>query len=248
MPRKLRVAEALCLVGWATGKFLARASATHTADLLSSLTHLGLVGAQALRLLVHHQFIRKLPGPDARSWVYQLNDDSFSNYPPMDDPLPRWNQPWDKKWRLLNFDIPSRPTILRQRLSRWLHRNRLGNLQHSVWICPTPPPDLSELFSKGMDPHTLLLWESSTPHGIRPVDLVKQAWDFLKINESYELVIQRALQSRRPEKIREATLLWHRALAGDPLLPRELYPKDYLGFKTMDVLRKVWLKHISGPS
>ncbi len=248
MPRKLRVAQALCLVGWATGKFLARASAIHTADLLSSLTHLGLVGTQALRLLVHHQFIRKFPGPDARSWVYQLNDDSLSNYPPMDDPLSRWNQPWDKKWRLLNFDIPSRPTILRQRLSRWLHRNRLGNLQHSVWICPTPPPDLSELFSKGMDPHTLLLWESSTPQGIRSVDLVKQAWDFLKINESYELVIQRALESRRPEKIREATLLWHGALAGDPLLPRELYPKDYLGFKAMDVLRKVWLKHISSPS
>jgi DNA-binding transcriptional regulator PaaX len=99
-----------------------------------------------------------------------------------------------------------------------------------------------------MDPHTLLLWESSTPNGIRTVDLVKQAWDFLKINESYDLVIQRALQSRRPEKIREATLLWHRALAGDPLLPRELYPKDYLGFKTMDVLRKIWLKHISDPN
>ena len=248
MARKLRVAEALCLVGWATGKFLSRSTPINTSDLLSSFTHLGLVGVQALRLLVHHQFIRKFPGADDRSWVYQLNDEYLSKYPPMDDPFSRWNQSWDKKWRLLNFDIPSRPTILRQRLSRWLHRNRLGNLQHSVWICPTPPPDLSELFSKGMDPHTLLLWESSTPHGIRPVDLVKQAWNFLKINESYELVIQRALESRRPEKIREATLLWHRALAGDPLLPRELYPKDYLGFKTMDVLRKVWREDFSGPS
>ena len=248
MPRKLRVAEALCLVGWATGKFLARTTAINTSDLLASLTHLGLAGAQALRLLVHHQFIRKVPGSEARSWVYQLNDESWSNLSPMDDPLQRWNQPWDKKWRLLNFDIPSRPTILRQRLSRWLHRNRFGNLQHSVWICPTTPPDLSELFINGINPHTLLLWESSTPKGIRPVDLVNQAWDFLKINESYEVVIQRALESRRPEKLREATLLWHGALAGDPLLPRELYPKDYLGFKTMDVLRKVWLKHISGPS
>src|SRR6266581_1746092 len=54
------------------------------------------------------------------------------------DPVARWGRSWDRKWRLLIFDLPASQMELRQRLWRWLRSQRFGYLQQSVWISPDP--------------------------------------------------------------------------------------------------------------
>ncbi len=47
-------------------------------------------------------------------------------------------QKWDKKWRLVIFDVPNTHSKLRRELTRGMHLYGFHLLQKSVWIYPYP--------------------------------------------------------------------------------------------------------------
>ncbi len=158
------------------------------------------------------------------------------------DPVSRWARPWDGRWRLLLFDLPSTAVAVRGKLHRHLRAERLGYLQHSVWITPDSLEETRRLV-EGVpaDPEGFLLFEGRPASGEPDAGIVAGAWDFAAINAAYEqhLAIVRTAPRQMPRTdadrdrlhnwARREHAAWKKAAALDPLLPLALQPTGYLG-------------------
>ena len=240
----MTLGEAAALAGWATGRFLAKPNLSRTADLFSAFTELGVSGARALTLLRRRQVITRTFRAGTGQWIDQLDESLLSRAACGENsPWQSWARPWDGQWRVLCFDIPTRPAARRRKLLRFLHQKKFGLLQKSVWISPDHQPELSDLFRAETEAHSLLIWQATTPAGMSAIALAQQAWNFEEINQAYQKVLQdRDGGSREAQRLLEVTRLWHQAVQIDPLLPRRACPKDYLGFQAAELMEKAWSK------
>jgi phenylacetic acid degradation operon negative regulatory protein len=145
-------------------------------------------------------------------------------------------------WRLVCFDVPMAENRRRRHLRRYLRGAGLGLLQHSIWIAPHPLDEESRLLA-GVRPdvRSLTLFEGRSCGGESDRDIVAAAWDFGRINERYQHYLK-ILANMPRQKVRErghATRMltwaqaehtaWTRAVTADPLLPKALLPREYLG-------------------
>ena len=242
MPRWSK-GESSALAWWALAQLVAKPHALHShLNLLDALTELGLGTFRSIQgRLTGQNWSRRESEPTGR-WVLRIREELAPLAFQEDDPCTCWERRWDQKWRLVAFDIPSRPHALRQKLWRWLKQNRLGFLQRSLWISAKPLEELRKLFHEAANPRTLLLWEAPTPAGLSPVSIVEQAWEMAEIDSDYQAVLNLTAGDSNPENIRKATFRWQKAVQGDPLLPRNLYPKSFRGFRATEQLEKMWVK------
>jgi hypothetical protein len=60
------------------------------------------------------------------------------------------------------------------------------------------------------------------------------------IDSGYESAIHLCQQDPTPRNVRQATFQWQKAVQADPLLPRDLYPKTFRGFRATEKLTKMW--------
>jgi hypothetical protein len=58
---------------------------------------------------------------------------------------------WDKKWRMVMFDIPERHRRVRENLRFFLRVVGFVKLQHSAWVYPFPCEELIELTRSGLN-------------------------------------------------------------------------------------------------
>jgi phenylacetic acid degradation operon negative regulatory protein len=155
-----------------------------------------------------------------------------------------WEKPWDGLWRMVVFDIPERRAAERVRLRRHLHARVFGYLQNSVWISPHPLDlERSVLGGGKIRAESLVLLECRPAGGESDRDLVLAAWDFREITKRYRNLEEVLGESpRRPVKTesdaeelrdwwRREREAWLHAVSIDPLLPRSLWPADYIGEK-----------------
>jgi DNA-binding transcriptional regulator PaaX len=59
--------------------------------------------------------------------------------------VPKKPRRWDRKWRLLIFDIPEKKRVIRRRIRSTLTMLGFVRLQDSVWVCPYDCEDLITL-------------------------------------------------------------------------------------------------------
>ena len=158
------------------------------------------------------------------------------------DPVAEWERKWDGTWRMVLFDVPVLQGTLRNRLRDWLRHRSFGCLQGSVWISPDPLKLAPQFFARSpREAASLVVLEGRPSQGERDLDLVEGAWDFRGINEAYRLC-QDHWRSRSTHFARSGgwtdahrrwlqteAWLWNSALKRDPLLPRVLHPREYLG-------------------
>jgi len=235
--------ESVAMAWWALGKFATRPHASSsTTQLLESLTDLGFGTFRAVQRRVQGESWNRRESESSGKWVERLREElaplAFHEL----DPRTCWDRRWDQRWRLLAYDIPTKPHARRQKLWRWLKQNRLGLLQRSFWISAKPLEEVRNHFHDAANSHTLLLWEAPTPAGLHPVSIVEQAWDMPALDADYQKVLSLASEDANPESLRKATLQWQKAVQADPLLPRGLYPKTFRGFRATEQLEKMWSK------
>lgn len=235
--------ESAGLAWWALGKFAAQpTSVGNTTALLEALGELGLGAFRALQGRLDGQTWSRREAEPAGRWVERIRENLAPLAFQEADPRECWNRRWDQKWRILAYDIPSRPQSRRLKLWRWLKQNRLGLLQRSLWISAKPLEEIRNLFHDAANSQTLLLWEAPTPPGLHPVSIAEQAWNMAEIDSDYQVVLNLTHEDPTPENIRKATTRWQMAVQADPLLPRSLYPKSFRGFRATDQLEKMWSK------
>lgn len=155
-------------------------------------------------------------------------------------PEERWDRSWDGKWRMVVFDLPEKKRSLRNELRRELRAARFGGLQGSVWISPDPVLEVGEkLKNIASSCGIITFFEGGTCCGESNAEMVSAAWNFKQIQSGYEnyLTHLQSLPGADGENLLEKLLewgrieknLWSDLMAADPLLPRELWPDDYLG-------------------
>jgi phenylacetic acid degradation operon negative regulatory protein len=158
------------------------------------------------------------------------------------DPELRWKRPWDGNWRMAVFDLPEEKRSVRNMLRKELRAAGFGCLQGSVWLSPDPVENVLGDFMKkrGEESRTILFFSGRPCDGALDEDLVRAAWNFEAIREAHREYMEHLKDIPRGGKeLRERLLewgkqerdLWSRCMNLDPLLPRKLWPRGYIGEK-----------------
>jgi phenylacetic acid degradation operon negative regulatory protein len=186
---------------------------------------------------------------DAR--LYRLTASGRSAAAGGRDPEAHWRRKWDKRWRLALFDVPQGRNALRARLRRYLQSHRFGCLQKSVWITPDTIEDLKQTIAGDtINAKCLIFMEAQPCAEETEEDIVSAAWDFRNINKGYQKYLDlmtdlAAHNESKPLKFPPRALVdkeqngWLDAVRIDPLLPRVLWPAEYLGEKAWQA-RQAW--------
>jgi len=158
------------------------------------------------------------------------------------DPQKQWARPWDGRWRLVLFDVPTGRNAQRERLRRYLRDKGFGYLQQSVWISPDSLVEERQILGGGKsNVESLLLLEALPCAGESDAEIVAGAWDFERINRRYarhlKVLEERPGSALRNDVAAKSLLRWAAAereawldaVTNDPLLPGRILPSDYLG-------------------
>ncbi len=190
---------------------------------------------------------REGTGRDAKFTITEKGRQQGADF----DPRRSWNSPWDKRWRLVTFDIPEHRRKDRLTLRRELRAQRFGLLQRSVWVSPHDVEAvLQEIIQAKGIPECFAVFEADRLILCSNEEVVRTAWDFkqiaqdhasyLKGTESRREAIRKAeTMIRLMQLAREERLEFAAALADDPLLPRELWPPDYGGMEVLEAHRAI---------
>lgn len=158
------------------------------------------------------------------------------------DPVKQWSRAWDGFWRLVVFDVPTSQNAVRARLRRLLRDRGFGYLQNSVWLTPHPMAEEIELLRGGkIDVGSLIIFEARPCAGESTAQIVAGAWDFEFINGQYQRHLDVLAKKPKVDLSRKKDaqalqrwaemerIAWNKAINCDPLLPQQLYPREYLG-------------------
>ena len=195
--------------------------------------------------LARRQLLETKPGDAGETRVVRLTQAGRLHAIGGRDPDSRWDRAWDGRWRMVLFDLPVEQNAARDSLRFQLRKRGFGRLQKSVWISPDPLNEERALLDGcRVNVGSLLLLEARPCAGESDEEIVAGAWDFAKINQAYSDHAE-VLAARPTGPISDETsacalrkwaeqerLAWRRAMEHDPLLPRRLLPKNYLGCKS----------------
>lgn len=164
-------------------------------------------------------------------------------------PPTAWARGWGGHWTLCTFDIPRAMAKVRSRFWRWLKKRHFGLVQGGLWISPDPVPELVEAaVEAGMDRASVMVFTGNPAGGQDAQSLVLRAWDFQAIHAAYEayLALGRQVPANNdlaedgPRALaRRERSLWRAVMQMDPLLPRELLPRGYLGEKAWSLRQRL---------
>lgn len=132
---------------------------------------------------------------------------------------------WDRKWRIVTFDIPVKKTKLRDNLRYKLKELGFGKLQQSIWISPLPiEDDIYEFLESNNLKKQVYVFISEKILGDIEI-IVDKIWGIEKINNLYKKAFT--------ENNKDA---YYKALSIDPFLPKELLPKNWWGDRPLTKL------------
>lgn len=195
---------------------------------------------------------------DASMPTLKLTHAALNSLPDYYTPEKFWNKRWCKRWYILMFDVPEKDRAYRDTLRKFLRKLRCGCLQKSVWVTPVDiRPDYDDLNRAAAVESVAFLFESRTVLGFGDQSVVQEAWNFEKLRQIQDLYIRTA--EKNLNRLREITptekeimqllqtdnIAYSQAMCLDPLLPRELHPKGYIGetvFKTHTSLYRQAIK------
>lgn len=147
---------------------------------------------------------------------------------------------WDGWWRMVGFDIPNKLKGRRGSLRDKLKEFGMGKLQESLYITPYDfGLDLQEFIESHELSDYVEVFEARHAFGSTPQNIAWRVWQLDKLNKEYEGLLQTLINNKTftsSEKL-EIQNQFENILLSDPLLPRDLLPKEWIGYK----VRKIFL-------
>lgn len=132
-------------------------------------------------------------------------------------PLLGFRTSWNKKWKIVIFNIPESKREERERLRKLLKRSRFARISNSVYISPF-----------GKTPNDLVLSDNVFAFETNSLDekrITNLAFGLAKLSEKYRDWIKRA--RRKKAELDMLIGYYDGILKADPALPRELLPNDW---------------------
>lgn len=152
------------------------------------------------------------------------------------------NKKWDKRWRVVIFDIKEIDKSKRDLLRDKLRSLGFGMLQESVWITPHDfAKDLREFIeSLGLAENAFVLEVSGFLAGDEKI-LLNKIFQLDRLNARYSQLINEAKKGFNLEQLRQQYI---QIRLIDPELPKELLPKNWLKDAAHLATRGRWLKGV----
>lgn len=146
---------------------------------------------------------------------------------------------WDKKWRILIYDIPETRRINRDSLRKKVYAIGFGKLQKSVYISPFPiENDLMDFLEKNNLKENAIFLISETIYAGGEKKIAEAIWRLTKINEKYKEIIKRIEKLNKKGELEEIKKDFLETLLQDPFLPDDLIEGEWLMEKAYRLLSK----------
>lgn len=158
---------------------------------------------------------------------------------------------WDKRWRLVIFDVKEIERHVRDGLRKKLKELGFGMVQRSVWLSPHDLlVDLRQFFEGKRIMKNILLTETKEI-GVNDIkEFANKIWKLESINQKYLDIygdlkkIEIILDSRTKQKdafkgFKSLYQSFIELIIHDPFLPEELLPDDWLYLPVLNLIRKI---------
>ena len=157
--------------------------------------------------------------------------------------VPRYEEErvWDKRIYLVTYDLPTKQNRQRDRLRNFLKKIGCGLLQESVWLTPYNPKKLLEEFlaeSKLESDLVIIssLGKDGTIGELDLIELMEKVYNLSEVNEKYKEFLE---ETAKGEVSRDKIIFsFLSILKGDPQIPFEILPKDWVGREAYKVFKK----------
>ena len=150
---------------------------------------------------------------------------------------------WDGKWLMVVFDIPEKHSSTRRALREKLRELGFGMLQRSVWISPYNFSSLFQEFLENIGLSEKVLVVGPTKIGVKDEKaLASKVFKLKKVDKEYKKLFEKwenKGEKGRRDLIREIKTDYLEILASDPLLPESLLPKDWLGKRAAELIKRL---------
>jgi phenylacetic acid degradation operon negative regulatory protein len=150
------------------------------------------------------------------------------------------NRRWDKKWRIVSYDITEISKSARELFRRKLKELGFGMLQDSVWISPHDIlADLTGFIESKQLSEFVYVFEAKCLMGGEEKVLAAKIWKLDRLNNSYREIFEKLEYLKRAhtlgsysnikceQEVKKLRQEYLQVLLSDPMLPRELLPDDW---------------------
>lgn len=151
---------------------------------------------------------------------------------------------WDRKLRILSYEIPEKKRELRDRLRREIAGWGLGPWHRSFWLTPHPIiENLRELVYQKEEEQYLQAFESQHVAGNLDV-LIEKVWQKSTLDKKYRDLFKswHGILSGSEEKLakfKNVVNQYVEILKSDPGLPPELIGKNWIGFEAFNIFKEI---------
>ena len=163
------------------------------------------------------------------------------------------NRKWDKKWRLVLYDIEEKQKTTRELIRRKLKELGFAQFQKSVWISPHDfIQDLQDLFESNKQNQNVIIIETDNFFVEDIRDLAYRLWHLENLEDDYyklyydllrEIENKKSLKkssdrNKKLDALRTRVIL---LFLRDPYLTKELLPDDWIGDKVKKLVAQLQL-------
>jgi len=175
---------------------------------------------------------------------YSLTEKGFLNFC-LEFPFFRFlKYSWDKRWRIISYEIPESKREIRDRLRRQMQGWGLGPWHRSFWITPHPViENLRQLIAGKEEEKYFQAFESDHVFGSREV-LVEKVWEKTKLDGDYRQLFKKwhevlSGQDEKLLKFKKIINSYIELLKIDPGLPKELIGESWIGFEGWGIFKEI---------
>ena len=175
---------------------------------------------------------------------YSLTEKGFLNFC-LEFPFFRFlKYSWDKKWRIISYEIPETKREIRDRLRRQMQGWGLGPWHRSFWITPHPIiEDLRQLIGAKEEEKYFQAFESDHVFGSREI-LVEKVWEKKRLDGDYRQLFKKwhevlSGQEEKLLKFKKIIDSYVDFLKNDPGLPKELVGESWIGLEGWGIFKEI---------
>lgn len=157
------------------------------------------------------------------------------------------SKPWDRRWKIVVFDIPEKERKVRNYLRAKLYELGFGMLQESVWISPFDIiEDLREYLENSHLGENVFVFTAGRAFIGDEKILAQKVWKLDKINERYKKILEKwqekrktLVESEKKKLIKFLKNQYLEILMTDPLLPKEILPINWAGKRVKNLIKSL---------
>ena len=147
------------------------------------------------------------------------------------------NRKWDKKWRIVFYDVPEKEKKTRRQIQEKLQELGFGMIQESVYISPFDvAEDLREfMIAEGLGRLVFVCVANQLFAGDEKL-LAEKIWNLENLNKAYAKILEKIKEGERSNQLFSK---YEDLVRIDPCLPKELLPNDWVGDKVYKEIKKL---------